>query len=206
MAITSYSSLVSAIGDELNRADLSSVIPTWISLAEATFNRMLRHRRMLCRATAELDTQFTALPPDFLEAKNIQLNTSPVASLEFVTLEYADKLRREYVSGGTPKFYTILGDTIEVVPTPSSAQTIELVYYKKITALSSTNTSNWVLAYHPDLYFYASLQHSAPYLKDDQRLDIWSVITSNLIDQINRESDVAEHSGATLKIRAAALE
>jgi len=204
MAITSYSTLVSAIGDELNREDLSSVIPTWISLAEATFNRMLRHRRMLCRATAELDTQFTALPSDFLEAKNIQLNTSPVSSLEFVTLEYADKLRQS-LSGGTPRYYTILGDTIEVVPTPSAAQTIELVYYKKITALSSTNTSNWVLAYHPDLYFYASLQHSAPYLKDDQRLDIWSVITSNLIDQINRESDVAEHSGATLKIRAAAL-
>lgn len=205
MAITSYSTLQTAIANELNREDLTSVIPTWISLAEATFNRLVRHRKMLCRATAALDTQYTALPSDFLEAKNIQLNTSPVTSLEFVTLEYADKLRSSY-STGAPKYYTVIGDTIEVVPNPGSEYTIELTYYKKVTALSSTATSNWLLAHSPDLYFYASLQHSAPYLKDDPRLDIWSAITTNLIEQINQESAKAEHSGATLKVRTSPLE
>jgi hypothetical protein len=203
MAISTYSELQSAIADELNRQDLTSVIPNWISLAEATFNRLLRHRKMLCRATATLDTQFTALPSDFLEAKNIQLNTTPVTSLEFVTIEQADKLRSEYTAG-VPKYYTIVGDTIEVVPTPSENQTIELVYYKKLTPLSA-GTGNFLLSFHPDLYFYASLQHSAPYLKDDSRLEIWSAVTSSLIDQVNQESDKAEHSGATLRTRAAVL-
>ena len=157
---------------------------------------------MLCRATATLDTQFTALPTDFLEAKDIQLNSSPVTSLEFVTIEYADQLRQSYATG-TPVYYTILGDTIEVVPTPSSDETIELTYYKKIPSLSAG--ANWLFVGHPDLYFYGSLQHSAPYLKDDSRLQIWSTITTNLIDQINLESDRAEHSGATLKVRASVL-
>ena len=196
--------LYSLFAGELNRQDLTSVIPNWISLAEATFNRLIRHRKMLCRATATLDAQFTALPADFLEAKNVQLNTSPVTSLEFVTMEYADKLRQSYVTASTPIYYTLVGDTLEVVPTPSDDQTIELVYYKKITPLAS-GSGNWLLTWHPDLYFYASLQHSAPYLKDDSRLEVWSSITANLIEQINQESDRAEHSGAVLRVRAESL-
>lgn len=204
MAISTYSELKSAIADELNRQDLTSVIPTWISLAEANFNRTIRHRKMLCRATAELDTQFTALPSDLLEAKNIQLNTDPVRSLEFVTLEYADKLRNTYGTG-IPAYYTILGETLEVVPTPGSAYTIELTYYKKLSSLSDSVTTNWLLTSHPDLYFYASLQHSAPYLKDDSRIALWSTISQTLTDAVNLESDRAEHSGAVLRVRSETL-
>lgn len=205
MAISTYSELKSAIADELNRQDLTSVIPTWISLAEANFNRTIRHRKMLCRATATVDDQFTALPADFLEAKNIQLNTSPVKSLEFVTVEYADKLRGEYVTTGTPQYYTLLGETLEVVPTPGGAFTIELTYYKKLSSLSDSVTTNWLLTSHPDLYFYASLQHSAPYLKDDSRIALWSTISQTLTDSINQESDRAEHSGAVLRTRSETL-
>lgn len=207
MAITSYDLLKSAIADELNRQDLTSVIPTWISLAEANFNRTIRHRKMLCRATAELDSQFTALPSDFLEAKNVQLNTSTPYSLEYLTVEAADKFRYSYyTTSGSPKYFTILGETLEVVPTPSSDYTIELTYYKKLTPLSDSVSSNWLLASHPDLYFYASLQHSAPYLKDDERIALWSTISQTITDSINLESDKAEKSGSVLKVRTAPLE
>ena len=39
MAITTYAELKTAVGDWLNRSDLDSVIPNFISLAEAQFNR-----------------------------------------------------------------------------------------------------------------------------------------------------------------------
>lgn len=206
MAITSYSELKSAIADELNRQDLTSVIPTWISLAEANFNRVIRHRKMLCRSTAQLDTQFTALPSDFLEAKNVQLNVSVPYSLEYLTVEQADKHRTNYYPGtGAPQYFTILGETLEVVPTPGSDYTIELTYYKKLTPLSDSVSSNWLLASHPDLYFYATLQHSAPYLKDDERIALWSTISQTLTDAVNQESDRAEKSGSVLRIRSAPL-
>jgi hypothetical protein len=204
MAITSYSELKSAIADELNRQDLTSVISTWISLAEANFNRTIRHRKMLCRSTAILDSQFTALPSDFLEAKNVQLQDAE--SLEFLTVELADKYRNQMYSGaGAPQFYTILGETLEVVPTPDSDRTIELTYYKKLTSLSDSVQSNWLLVSHPDLYFYASLQHSAPYLKDDERIALWSTISQTLTDSVNLESEKAEKSGSVLKIRSPSL-
>ncbi len=47
MAITSYSTLQTSIGDWLNRADLTAVIPDFITLAEAQFNRNIRHRKMV---------------------------------------------------------------------------------------------------------------------------------------------------------------
>ena len=42
--INDYASLQQAIANELARADLTSAIPTFIQLAEADFNRVLRTR------------------------------------------------------------------------------------------------------------------------------------------------------------------
>ena len=57
MALTNYSELKSSIADFLNRDDLTSVIPTFISLAEAQFARDLRHYKMENRATGTIDSQ-----------------------------------------------------------------------------------------------------------------------------------------------------
>jgi len=65
MAIATYTDLQTAAGDWLNRADLTSVIPTFISLAEAKFNRELRTRDMLIRSEAITTNEFVAVPSDF---------------------------------------------------------------------------------------------------------------------------------------------
>lgn len=196
-----YSELKTSIADFLNRQDLTSVIPTFVTLTEADLNRMVRHRSQLTRATATLDTQFTSLPSDFLEAKNIQLNSTPVISLEYVTPEYADELRAKYQTG-EPVWYTIIGDTIEVVPVPQVEYTIELVYYKQIPALSVSNTSNWLLANHPDIYLFGSLLKAAPYLKDDERINTWGSLYKQALGDLQFFSDKSETSGSSLKMRA----
>lgn len=198
-----YSELKSAIADFLNRQDLTSVIPTFIQLCEADLNRSVRHRLMLTRATATLDTPFTALPNDFLEAKNVQLNSEPVTSLQYVTMEHADLLRAGlYQTSAKPKYYTLVGNTLEAVPNPDNEYTIELVYYKQIPALSDSNTSNWLLASYPDVYLYGALMQAAPYLKDDERIAVWGPLYRQFISDLNLSSDKAEVSGARLVMRA----
>jgi hypothetical protein len=197
-----YSELKSSIADFLNRQDLTLTIPTFILLCEADLNRTVRHKSMLCRATATLDAHFTSLPSDFLEAKNIQLNTEPVKSLEYLTMEHADEYRATHSTAGIPVFYTFVGDTLEVVPEPAAEYTIELTYYKKLTALSDSNTSNWLLASHPDVYLYGSLMQAAPYLKDDERIPVWGQLYKAFISDLNAASDKAEYSGSYLKMRA----
>ena len=185
MAIDTFSGLKTTIADYLNRDDLTSVIPSFITLAEAKFNRKLRVRQMVKRATATLDTQYFAFPTDFLQAKEFQLNTNPITYLQYVTQNQGDYgSATQFVSAGKPQFYTIIGTQIQVIPTPDTGYTGELTYYGKIPALSDSNTSNWLLTYAPDLYLYGALLEASPYLKDDERLAVWSSLYINSIGDI----------------------
>jgi hypothetical protein len=185
MALDTFSGLKTTIADYLNRDDLTSIIPSFITLAEAKFNRKLRVRQMVKRANATLDTQYFAFPSDFLQAKEFQLNTNPITYLQYVTQNQGDYAsQNNYIAVGRPQFYTIIGTQIEVIPTPDTSYTGELTYYGKIPALSDSNTSNWLLAYAPDLYLYGALVEATPYLKDDERLATWSQLYTNSLGDI----------------------
>ena len=205
MALDTFSGLKTTIADYLNRDDLTSIIPSFITLAEAKFNRKLRVRQMVKRATATLDTQYFAFPSDFLQAKEFQLNTNPITYLQYVTQNQGDYAsQNNYITVGKPQFYTIIGTQIEVIPTPDTGYTGELTYYGKITALSDSNTSNWLLAYAPDLYLYGALLEATPYLKDDDRLAVWSTLYANSLGDIEVADQRASVSSTPI-VRARSL-
>lgn len=205
MALDTYSGLKTTIADYLNRDDLTSAIPSFITLAEAKFNRKLRVRQMVKRATATIDTQYFAFPSDFLQAKEFQLNTNPITYLQYVTQNQGDYgSQNNYIAPGKPQFYTIVGTQIQVIPTPDAAYTGEFTYYGKITALSDANTSNWLLAYAPDLYLYGSLLEATPYLKDDERLAVWNTLYANSIGDIEVADQRASVSSTPI-VRARSL-
>jgi len=205
MALDTFSGLKTTIADYLNRDDLTSVIPSFITLAEAKFNRKLRVRQMVKRANATLDTQYFAFPSDFLQAKEFQLNTNPITYLQYVTQNQGDYAsQNNYIAVGKPQFYTIIGTQIEVIPTPDTSYTGELTYYGKIPALSDSNTSNWLLAYAPDLYLYGALVEATPYLKDDDRLATWSQLYTNSLGDIE-VADQRASVASTPIVRARSL-
>jgi len=205
MALDTFSGLKTTIADYLNRDDLTSIIPSFITLAEAKFNRKLRVRQMVKRATATLDTQYFAFPSDFLQAKELQLNTNPITYLQYVTMNQGDYASQNlYISVGKPQYYTIIGTQIEVIPTPDTSYTGELTYYGKITALSDSNTSNWLLTYAPDLYLYGALLEATPYLKDDERLATWSTLYANSLGDIEVADQRASVSSTPI-VRARSL-
>ena len=200
MALSTYSELKASIADWLNRDDLTSVIPDLITLCEADLNRRLRVREMIARSTGATSTQFTVLPSDFLEARNVQINTSPPAVLDYRSPEALDRYRATIGDNAdTPIYYTLIGDTIEVAPTPSSGVTIEIVYYKKFTPLSDANP-NFILQTHPDVYLYGSLLHSAPYLHGDERIGTWAGIYDAKVERMNDADSSSQHSGNTLRM------
>lgn len=186
MALNTYATLKSSIADFLNRDDLTSVIPTFITLAEAKFNRAIRTRQMIKRATANVDGRFFAMPTDFLEARSFQLNTNPITVLEYVTEGYGNTLNSNtYVSSGKPQKFTVVGTQLEVIPAPDTTYEAELTYFAKIAALSDDNTSNWLLISNPDIYLYGALLQSAPYLKDDARIAVWAQLYTSSVDELN---------------------
>tara|TARA_B100000902_G_scaffold253356_1_gene239862 strand:- start:1628 stop:2245 length:618 start_codon:yes stop_codon:yes gene_type:complete len=181
MAIDTYSELKSAIADWLNRSDLTSVIPNFIELAEAELTRNLRHRKMIVRADATIDSEYTQTPDDWFQTQTLILETDPITTLSYLTPDALNEKRKSSSANGKPLFYTMIGTEIQVYPVPSGDYTAELVYYAKIPALSDSQTTNWLLDFAPDIYLYGSLMQSAPYLQDDQRLSVWNALYAQKI-------------------------
>jgi len=205
MAITTYTELQSAITDFLNRDDLSSVTPTFISLAETDIQRRVRHWRMEKRSTAELDTQYSAIPADFVEVIRMYITSGDTRLLELISQgELLDRKRKNMNTSGAPRYYAITAGEIEVFPVPDGTYDLELYYISRIPSLSDSNASNWLLEEYQDAYLYGSLVHSAPYLKDDARAQMWSALYQSAVDAINAESERSKFggSGRRMKIRS----
>ena len=205
MPITTYAELKTNIADFLNRDDLAAISSTFISLAEDDLNLRLRHWRQEKRSTAEIDTQYSAIPADMLEIIRFYTTSGDTRPLELISqAEMLDRKFRNLNTSGQPAYYALTAGEIEVYPVPDGTYTSELYYYSRIPALSDSNTSNWVLDYYSSAYLYGSLIHSAPYLKDDARIQVWAALYQNAIDAINTESEKAKFggSGRRMKIRA----
>lgn len=205
MTITTYATLKSAVADWLNREDLTSVIPSFIALAEADINRVLRHYRMEKRSTALVDTQYSALPADWIETIRIQISGDP-SRIELVSnAALADMRYSRADRAGKPTHYAHTAGGLELFPTPDDEYTIEIVYFGSVPALSDVATTNWLLTAAPDVYLYGALTQSAPYLKDDQRAAVWAGLYQNAINSLNSASEQARHSGTGLRLRIRGL-
>lgn len=196
-SLDTYAGLKFAISDWLDRPDLDSIIPKFIQLAEAQISRNLRHWRQQSRVTTTLNEGFEFLPNDFLEAVHFYIDTGEgEKTLEFAS--QAEISRRKLNSAGVtgePAVYTINSGQIEFVPAPDDDYPLTLIYYATIGSLSGEVDTNWLLTRFPDVYLYASLLQSAPYLKDDQRVAVWGELYAQAIAQANKESESAMYSG-----------
>lgn len=207
MALTTYSELQTAIASHLNRTDLTSIIPDFITLAEAQLNRRLRVRRMVSTDDFTIDAVTEPVPSDFGGPRTIQLTgTSPEAMLDFIDpVKYAELLQSTYTAPGQPKFYSVVGGNFQFLPTPDASYAATVTYWARLTALSDSNTSNWLLADHPDAYLYGSLVQAGPYLNNDPRTSTWATLFTQIMDDISREDAHAQYGGR-LNMRARSFE
>lgn len=202
MAITTYAELKSSIANWLNRDDLTSVIPDFISLTEAGINRDLRHYKMINRVDATLDSRYVQMPADWLETVRFGITSGTTYRLELISRDDMLEYRQNTSDiAGIPKFYANIGDTIEVFPTPAAEYQMQLQYYAKTPALSDSNTTNWLLTDAPDIYLYGSLIQAAPYLNDDARAETWAALYSAAMQSMQKTSDDTRFAGSGLRMR-----
>lgn len=189
--ITDYSTLCAAVADFLNRSDLTSVIPTFVQMAEAKFNRELRTQEMLTQYAFTATSEYKTAPADFLEAYSLDVvGTANLQQITFVAPDEmrAYKARPNYSGTAQTKYCSLIGSQFDLWPAPTSLS-LNLIYYAKIPAL--TSTANWLLTKSPDVYLHGALVESAPYLKNDERLVTWGTLRQQEIDAINLESERA---------------
>ena len=205
MALSSYSELKTAIANWLNRSDLTSEISEdFVVLTEADFNSKLRIRKMVAQTTITIDSETESIPSDFLQVRDFYiLNGGIKYALKYITPAQMDQIKGGS-SSGQPSTYTILGDTFRFAPTPSSAYTGYLNYYQRFSALSDSNTSNFILTNHPAIYLYGSLYHAANFLGgvDPQRLQQWQRMYETAMERLERNDREDQYGSAPLQQRS----
>ena len=209
MAITTYAELQTATANWLDRTDLTARIPEFIELSEANFNRVIRQPDMVTKNDSfSLTSRYNTLPSDTLEIVRIVLDLTPVIVLEYLTPEEISERRVSMSSTGKPYYFSVIGGSsnqLEVVPSPDSTYTSSIVYYTRIAALSDAATSNWLLAAHPDIYLFGTLVEAEPYLKNDERMPMWTSRLDKALMALRLQGERELHTGSSLRMRARVL-
>lgn len=196
MALDTRAGLLASVADLLNRQDLTSVIPDWVTMVEAEVGRVLKGRDMRVQTDIVYDTTgaFT-LPSDFVRANFLTLETDlynwPV---QIKPYDFVIQKRGQLVNG-PPRYAAVVGTQLVFAPIADDAGTYTGSFYydQALTPLSDSVSTNWLLAKHPDVYLYGCAYHSAPYLKDDERIAVWERFYRNGLEQIRILRDESEY-------------
>ena len=204
MAITNYTDLQSTIADYLARTDLTTQIPLFIQLAENRLRRDLRIRPMLkvVTTTTTAGDATVALPSDFLEMRDIHIESTPIQTIVYQNPSNFYRNTRATESG-MPKFYTAMGSEFQFSPIPDSAYTLKMVYYASPTYLGTSNSSNVFLANCQDLLLYAALGEAEPYLMNDARIQTWASLYDRGLVSLTTSDDAGESPSAPMVISLA---
>ena len=168
MALSTYAELKTSIANWLNRSDLTSEIADdFIKLTEADFNAKLRIRQMEQIDTVTINAETVTVPTGFISVRSFYILSGNKYPLEYLTPSNLFETRGGSRTG-RPRAYTIEADNeteqFRFGPSPDTSYTGYLSYYKAIAALSDSNTSNYILSTHPNIYLYGSLYHAANFL------------------------------------------
>jgi hypothetical protein len=224
--LSSYDDLVQRCQDWLfGRTDLAIQVPTFIQMFEAKANRKLFCRQMENRAVTiidlnEIEPEFVDLPIGFQSMRRVRLVNAGFPQkphLKFLTGQQIDEKRGSHQTPGTPIWFSVFGQEMELCPTPNFAFEIEMVYRAYITPLGNPVVTpapppgtpanldpaptNWLLQTAPDAYLYGTLMEAAPYLHDDERIPVWASGVQAAFADLNALSDEATYNAGPLSWR-----
>lgn len=198
VSLDTFANLKTSLATWLHRSDIESQIPDFITLCEAEFNRRLRIRAMEERVTATLDEEYEALPTDYLEMRALQIAGANGRELTFIPPSDF-RLRYRSANTDTPIHYTIIGDTIQFGPAPASSYEMEMLYYKRIPALSESQTTNWMLTNNPDVYLYGALKAAEPFIVNDPRMPMWKSLYDAAVQSVADEDARSKATGPLIQ-------
>lgn len=183
MSIDTRTELIAELGEVLDRDDLDARAPTWIKLAEARLNRLLDDPEMEVRTTTTAAGDYTALPSDF--GAMVSVSTGDGRLHQTGQVEFA---AYDHTISGVPRHYAIVDGSIAFAPANATAS-IEMVYRRRIPALTVDNETNWLLTLAPDVYFYAVLVQAAMWDHDEDRAGIYKGALDEAIAELRQDGD-----------------
>lgn len=200
--ITSYATLQTSIAGFLHRSDMTDIIKELIADAEFRIANELRIRAMEASFSSAISSGVVALPSGFLEWQFLYIDDTSAQKLERKDAEWIYTNYPTRAGSGKPVFFAREGDNVIFGPYADSAYTVKGRYYKKLDALSDSNTSNWFITNAPDLLRYGALCEAAPYMQDDPRIVVWERKYEQVKQRIKATERRENTSGSLINMRA----
>ena len=194
-----YADLQSAIASWIARDDLTTVIPTFISLCETEINRLVRTRSMEATTVAvpgssTLDGHpFVQMPDTWQELRSIELLGQQVIYVTPEKFDLSDNILQY--------FYTIRGTAIVFCDRCRDLEVV-ILYFLKFTPLTDSSQTNWLTNNAYDLLLYGSLKHAEFYMRDFAASEIWKQKFLECVANLNQVEEEARFSGQTLTMNA----
>lgn len=201
--ISNYTTLQTAIGDYLNRSDLTTFLPNFTQACEMKLYRDLRIRAMETALSVTISSGVATIPtsPALVALKYAYVDGSPVTSLDHVP---PDDIYAKYPNrSGTaeiPRLIAMEGANFIFGPYPGN-YTIKGIYYARLAALSGSNLTNWFTTNATDALLYGSLLEAAPFLIDDPRIPMWQAAFDRAVRSIKTEEVRSRNSGGSIAAR-----
>jgi hypothetical protein len=209
MPLSNYGELKTELAALLHRTDLTDYLPYFIQYAETVIggdpepNSMdalpgIRVRNQHKRVTATLASQYLDTPTDMLAIKDIQINTSPLRTLTYLSPK---QLTAKFPSSpaGTPSHYTVHGDEFQFSHVPDTSLTLEVSYIARYNAFSADGDTNWLLTNHPFAYLYAAMIAGSAHV-DTEDPAKWAALYKTIAFGINHTEKNGNY-GANLASR-----
>lgn len=198
MAIGTYAELQAAVKDWIKRADLDSIIPDFIMLGEKRIFREVRSRSMETALSSTIASGVIGVPADYLELKSAYVDGTPAKVLQRAT---ATEIYAQYPlrsSTTKPRMIAREGSNFIFGPYPDSTYTIKGIYYAQ--PVSVATSANTLFTENPDLYLFAALLETEPYIKNDARIPVWQAKYEQIKGQINDYEKSELGSGSGLQV------
>lgn len=171
MAITTFSDLKTAISTWSNRSDLTSLIPDFITLAEARLNDMLLLKNYESEESLTLtqDQNYVAIPSGYISPITLWL----IVDGERVVLQQVLPEQLPYHTDATqPQFWAIDGANIRFDCPAGEAYSAKFRMFKS-SNLSDSNTTNYLLTRRPDIYLAGGLVEVGRYTRNEKLIAQW---------------------------------
>lgn len=187
MSLATYSNLQTAMLDWMGRtgdaSPMASRVTDCIALFEARVRREFRYRQMLGTQILAVANQYVDLPTDFLEMKNIYLQTTPTTELKEVGID-AIRLLFNEASLNVPSHFAIVGSQILFAPVPAGAYSAQITYYS-FTGLSNSAPTNWLLTSYPDVYLFGALVEAQSFVSNANAVVAWEARYTKAVGEMN---------------------
>ena len=219
MALDTYGGLKTLVANYLSRADLTSQIADFVTLAHKQLMRDLRgHPRLQIRNAAfSITGEYVACPATFMALTSMHLNTTPRRAIQYMETDTQDRYYGE--STGIPAFVSIVAPTaagsgdatgsneyFRFAPVPGSTYTATIEYTAALpffSADSGAGSANWILVDAPDLYLYGTLLQANSYIRDDPRIALWAQAYQVALESVKSSGNRARWGANGMAVRVA---